>query len=108
MQQERDDLDIRINASIEKISVSSDYNQKLISKLNKRDADENARQHFYKSSTAALSLIISGMLFILINVTSLNNVLFNINGKVKSQFLAVQYEYNYKLENIKNNIGDGH
>lgn len=108
MQQERDDLDSFINNSIDKIIISSNYNEKLISKINQKEADKTENKHLYKNSAAALSLILSGLLFILISTTNINNTINMINCRIKTQFLAAEYEYNYKMETIKNNIGDGY
>lgn len=105
MQQERDDLDNLIFRSIDKITISNDYNEKLILKLNDRNENNVVNKYLYKNSAAALSLIVSGLLFILVNTTNLNSTLSNLNYKVKTQFLAVEYEYNYKIENIKINLG---
>lgn len=106
MQQERDDLDILIITSVDNITISSDYNAKLNLKLNNENESNAVNKYFYRNSAAALSLIVSGLLFILVNAANLNGSLNNLNYKVKTHVLAIEYEYNYKIETIKNNIGD--
>lgn len=107
MQQERDDLDGIIMAAVKNIKVSDDYNEKLIMKLEKRkpNKEKNKNYYFNRNPAAAFSLIVSGLLLIFIGTTNFENRFQTFNSKVKTQLLVIQYDYNYKFENIKNNIG---
>lgn len=107
MQQERDDLDAIIKESANSIQIPSDYNERLIMKLNNAESGikKSRGNYTYKNSAAALSLIISGLLLIFIGTTNFQNSFYSFNSKVKTQLLFVEYEYNYKFETLKNNIG---
>lgn len=108
MQQKPDYLDDLIQESAIKFDISQKYNDNLISKLkDENKANKSIRYNFwYKNRAAALSFILSGIIMATIATSNIDNKIINFQGKIKSQALIFQYEYNYKFDSIKNIIGE--
>lgn len=108
MQQKPDYLDDLIQESAIKFDISQKYNDNLISKLkDENKGNKSIRYNFwYKNRAAALSFILSGIIMATIATSNIDNKIINFQGKIKSQALIFQYEYNYKFDSIKNIIGE--
>lgn len=108
MQQKSDHLDNLIKKSAREFNVSQNYNDSLINKLKAEDkVDKSIKYNFlYKNRAAALSFILSGIIMATIATSNIDNKIINFQGKIKSQALIFQYEYNYKFDSVKNIIGE--
>lgn len=108
MQQKPDYLDNLIKKSAGEFNVSQNYNDNLMSKLKSQDkVNKSPKYNFlYKNRAAALSFIFSGIIMAVIATTNIESEIVNFEGKVRTQALIFQYEYNYKFDSVKNIIGE--
>lgn len=77
MQNKRDDLDTIIINSFKNITVSDDYNKKLMQKLHKKQLPDSKRNNLIPS----YALIAAGLLSIFLSITSLQVHITNFESR---------------------------
>ncbi|MGH4125966.1 MAG: hypothetical protein ACREV6_23925 [Clostridium sp.] len=100
MQENWDDLDRLILNSFEECETTNNYNEKLMSKLQKTKKNS--------IDIPAMSLIVAGLTMIMIISTNLQYKIINTQYKLKTEIMVVQYKYNEKMDILKHLIGDGY
>jgi len=100
MQEKWDDVDRLILNSFEECELSSNYNEKLMSKLQKSKRDS--------INIPAMSLIVAGLAMIMIISTNLQYKIIKTQYKLKTEIMLVQYKYNENIDVLKHLIGDGY
>ncbi|MBU3092883.1 hypothetical protein K2F40_08865 [Clostridium sp. CM028] len=100
MHEKWDDLDRLILNSFEEHELSSNYNEKLINRIEKNK----------KSSIdiPAMSLIVAGLTMMLIISTNLQYKIIKTQCRLKTEIMVVQYKYNENMNDLKYLIGDGY
>jgi hypothetical protein len=93
MQKERDSLDQTILESIADIELSDDYNERLKTKLYKKD-----RIKLGRDKNAALSFIFAGLMSIVIYTTDVQFKIVDLQYKVRSEILTLQYNYHIDVQ----------
>lgn len=100
MQEKWDDLDKLILNSFEEHELSSNYNEKIINRIEKNK----------KSSIdiPAMSLIVAGLAMIIIINTNLQYKIIKTQCRLKTEIMVVQYNYNESINNLQHLIGEGY
>jgi len=98
MQEKWDDLDKLILDSFEECELSSNYNEKLMSKLQKSKRDS--------INIPAMSLIIAGLVMIMVISTNLQYKIIKTQYRLKTEIMVMQYKYNENMDILKHLIGD--
>jgi hypothetical protein len=100
MQEKWDDLDRLILNSFEECELSSNYNEKLMDKLqiNKKNS----------INIPAMSLIVAGLTMIMIVSTNLQYKIIKTQYTFKTEIMVMQYKYNENMDILKHLIGDGY
>ena len=94
MESKFDNLDEMIFRAKEEITISSNYNDILLGKLNRElNKDSSSKGSFFSifDKTAGLSLTMTGLLFMLINVFGLNYQCLEFFFKLKEIYLLINY-----------------
>ena len=100
MQEKWDDLDRIILNSFEECELSSNYNERLMSKLQKsKKGSMNA---------PAMSLILAGLTMIMIISMNLQYKIIKTQYRLKTEIMAVQYKYNENIDILKEFMGGGY
>jgi hypothetical protein len=99
MQEKWDDLDEVILNSFEECELSSNYNEKLMSKLYKTKKDS--------MNIPAMSLIVAGLTMIIIISTNMQYKIIRTQYRLKTEIMVVQYKYNENIGILKEFIGGG-
>jgi hypothetical protein len=105
MQEKWDYIDNVIISAEKEVQISDKYNEKLLEKLNKK---KNKRNKFWLciNRPAASSFILSGVIIGILSINSVAYNLLNIEGKLKFQGSIYKYEYQYKIDAFKDEIGE--
>lgn len=107
MQQKPDHLDNIIKSSTKDFHISENYNDNLIYKLKQGNTNKIKKQNFlYRNRAAALSFIFSGIIMAVIATTNIESRIVNLEGRVRTQALVFQYQYNYKFDSVKSILGE--
>lgn len=94
MEPKFDNLDELIFRSKEEITISSNYNDILLGKLNcEINKEFNEKGSFFSifDKTAGLSFTMTGLLFMLINIFGLNYQFMEFFFKLKEVYLLINY-----------------
>lgn len=83
MQQGYNDLDVLIQNSFEEVSISEDYNNKLLFKLNRKESKNN------QINILAFSLIMAGMLLIFMYTSDVGFKLVNAQCRIKVELSSL-------------------
>jgi hypothetical protein len=105
MQKKLDYIDNIIKASAIEVQVSDNYNERLLEKLNKKKK-QRSKFWFLSNRPAAASFILSGIIIGVLEINIVGYNLSNLEGKFKFQAAIYQYEYQYKIDAFKNEIGE--
>lgn len=100
MQEKWDNLDRLILSSFEECELSSNYNEKLMSKL--QETKKNS------INIPAMSLIVAGLAMIIIISTNLQYKIIKTQYKLKTEIMVMQYKYNENMDVLKHLIGEGY
>ncbi len=98
MQEKWDDIDNLILNSFDKRKLSSDYNEKLMSKIQK-----NRKRTV---DIPAMSLIVSGLAMIMMINTNIQYKMIKAQYIFKTEVMVAQYKYKENMDIIKLLIGD--
>ena len=98
MQEKWDDLDNLILNSFEQCELSDNYNERLMSKIQKNR--ENS------IDIPAMSLIVAGLAMLIVINTNLQYKFIKAQYKFKTEILVVQYKYNENMDTLIRLIGD--
>lgn len=88
MQQRWDDLDKLIIDSAPEFEASSNYNSKLLSKIN------NKKPAKVSSFAAGYSLIMAGLMLAFIYTSNMDSAILEMKYKVETQILMLKTSYN--------------
>jgi hypothetical protein len=97
MQEKWDNLDKIILDSFEGCELSSNYNEKLMRKLQKTKK--------YSMNTPAMSLIVAGLTMIMVISTNVQNKIIKTQYRIKTEIMVVEYKYNENMGILKEFIG---
>lgn len=94
MESKFDNLDEMIFRAKEEVTISSNYNDILLEKLNcEINMDFSVKGSFFNifDKTAGLSFTMTGLLFMLINIFGLNYQCMEFFFKLKEVYLLINY-----------------
>lgn len=97
MQEKWDELDRMILNSFEERELSSNYNENLMSKLQKPKKDS--------MNIPAMSLILAGLTMIMIINTNLQYKIIKTQYRLKTEIMVVEYKYNENMDILKKIVG---
>jgi len=100
MQEKWDSLDKIILNSFEECEPSSNYNEKLMSRLQKTKKES--------MNIPAMSLILTGLTMIMLISTNLQHKIIETQYRLKAEIMVVEYKYNENIGILKELIGGGY
>lgn len=105
MQEKWDYTDKVIKSAEMEFKVSDKYNYRLLEKLNKKKSRRN-KNWLLSSRPAASSFILSGIIIGFLSINPVAYSFLNLKGKLIIQESIYKYEYQYKVNFFKNEIGE--